>query len=77
MGYKVANEIEGDIKALIWLIELRSTRFVHPTLRHKVQKMAKILTDKYKDSGLVFHLDKDADRFDINRGTHDIVEKTK
>ena len=75
MGYKIANEIDGDLKALVWLIELRATRFVHPTLRHKVQKMAQILLKKYSGSGLVLHLDKDADRFDVNRGSHDIVIK--
>ncbi|MDO8565320.1 MAG: FAD-dependent thymidylate synthase [bacterium] len=76
MGYRVPNEIEGDLKALMWLIELRVTRFVHPTLRHKVQQMAKILNKKYGDLGFVLHLDKDPDRFDIKRGSHDIVEKT-
>mgnify|MGYP001579990186 CR=1 FL=1 len=76
MGYKVPNEIEGDLKGLVWLVELRATRFVHPTLRKRARQMAQILIKKYKNMGLVLHLDTDPDRFDIKRGSHDIVEKT-
>ncbi len=76
MGYRVPNEIEGDLKAMVWLVELRTTRFVHPTLRHRASQMAQTLIKKYGRLGLVLHLDKDSDRFDIKRGSHDIVEKT-
>ena len=75
MGYRVPNEVDGDLKALIWLIELRATRFAHPTVRSRVREMAKVLKDKYGHLGLTFHLDQDPDRFDIKRGSHDIVMK--
>ena len=72
MGYNTANRISGDLAALTYLVELRATRFVHPTLRYQAQDMAHLLEDQFKDQGLVIHLDAEADRFDIKRGEHDI-----
>ena len=75
MGYEVACRITGDIPALIWLIELRSGIDVHPTLRVIAQKMGKILLDKFGNLGLKVYIDESLDRFNIRRGTQDIVEK--
>ncbi len=75
MGYNTANRISGDLSALTYLVELRATRFVHPTLRYKAQDMAEILTDAFGKDGLVIHLDPEADRFDVKRGEHDIQIK--
>ncbi len=76
MGYKTANRIVGDLCGLVYLIELRSTRFVHPTLRTRAIQMAQYLLTKYKKCGLVLHLDNEPHEFDVRRGTHDI-ELTK
>jgi len=75
MGYNLPNRLTGDIPALVYLVELRATRFVHPTLRARARQMAEVLTDCFGDIGLVLHLDTDPDRFDVKRGTHDIVKK--
>lgn len=72
MGYKTANRIAGDLGGLIYLTELRSTRFVHPTLRKRAIQIAQYLIKKYKKSGLVLHLDTKPHEFDVQRGTHDI-----
>lgn len=72
MGYKTANRVIGDLGGLIYLIELRSTRFVHPTLRKRAIQMAEYLLKKYKKNGLVLHLDTEPHEFDVRRGTHDI-----
>lgn len=75
MGYLVANRLTGATPQLVYLVELRATRFVHPTLRIRATQMAEVLMHELGNSGLVLHLDPDPGRFDIRRGTHDIIEK--
>lgn len=73
MGFRIPNVVVGSIPHLVYLVELRTTRFVHPTLRKRARQMADVLKEQLGLSGLVLHLDKDPDRFDVKRGTHDIV----
>ena len=75
MGYKVPCRLAGDLKALVYLVELRSTRFVHPTLVEQILKMIKSLKELFSKDGLVLHLDEEPNRFDIRRGQQDITEK--
>lgn len=75
MGYKLPNKVTGSIPALVYLVELRSTRFVHPTLRKRAIQMAEALKKEFQSEGLAIHLDADPDRFDIKRGEQDIVAK--
>jgi len=75
MGYKLPNKINGSLSALIYLAELRSTRFVHSTLRKRAQQMAHVISNEFAEQGVVIHIDTDPDRFDIRRGEHDIVQK--
>lgn len=75
MGYNVPCRVTGDLKALIYLVELRSTRFVHPTLVRQMLKMITSLKDIFGNIGLVIHTDDEPNRFDIRRGEHDIVMK--
>jgi len=74
MGFNLPNRITGTIPALVYLVELRATRFVHPTLRKRAIQMADELKRRYGYHGLVLHLDDEPDRFDIRRGEHDIVQ---
>ena len=71
MGYNISNSITGTLPAFSYMIELRSTRFVHPTLRKIAKQMAEIL----KKNGIKLNLDLEPDRFDIKRGEHDIAFK--
>lgn len=75
MGYRTTIRLTGDLRALVYLVEIRATRFVHPTLRVRAAAMAKTLEQTYATDGLVLHLDADPDRFDVKRGTHDITLK--
>ncbi len=75
LGYNIPNRITGSIPALVYLVELRATRFVHPTLRKRAQQMAEALLKQYGKDGLLLNLDEDPGRFDIARGTHDISLK--
>ena len=75
MGYNTSNRLTGNLPALVYLTELRATRFVHPTLRKRAKMMADVLVKIFGKFGLVMHLDKEIDRFDIKRGEQDIVLK--
>ncbi len=77
MGYKCANRLTGDLKALVYLVELRNTRFVHPTLRKRAIQMAEVLEEKFSKHGLKIFLDKEPNMFDIKRGEHDITIRNK
>lgn len=75
MGYKLPNRINGSLASLVYLAELRATRFVHPTLRKRAIQMATAMRKEFGRDGLIVHLDADPDRFDIKRGEHDITIK--
>jgi hypothetical protein len=72
MWYNISNEIMWTLPSLIYLFELRSTQYVHPTLRLIAQKMSKYIEEKYWIK--VFTEMSEYD-FDINRGKHDITTK--
>lgn len=75
MGYKTSNRLSGDLPALVYLAELRSSSTVHPTLVERAQAMGKILEEQYgQATGLKVFLDPDPGRFDVKRGEHDIVK---
>lgn len=72
IGYNTSNRFTGDIPATVYMVELRDSRFVHPTL----QKVAHSIGDQITDVlGVPLHVDKEPGRFDERRGTHDIEEK--
>jgi len=75
MGYRVPCRFAGDLKALVYLAELRSTRFVHPTLVEQILKMIASLKKLFAKDGLIFHLDEEPNRFDVQRGEQDIIIK--
>ncbi len=82
MGFNTTNRLTGDLHALTYLIELRSSQTVHPTLRERAIQMGreirKIFGHSEDGSGKPFfalHMDESETRFDIKRGTHDIVER--
>jgi thymidylate synthase ThyX len=68
MGYNTSNHFTGTLPAIVYMVELRATRFVHPTLRKIAYNIGKVLEDK----GIKLNLDKEKDKFDIKRGEHDI-----
>jgi glutamate formiminotransferase len=73
MGYKVNCLFSGDIAALVYLVETRSSKMVHPTLRVKAIELGKMLR---KELQIPIYLDEDdLEGLDTKRGTNDIVEK--
>lgn len=77
MGFLTTNRITGSLPALVYLTELRATRFVHPTLRRRAIQIAEVLRERFAPYGLVLHLDDEPDRFDVRRGEQDISVKTE
>lgn len=73
MGFKISNYLSGDLPALVYLVELRATSLVHPTLATQAAKMAGLLEEVYEDLGLKIHLSSEPGRFDVKRGEADIV----
>jgi thymidylate synthase ThyX len=72
MGFNTSNSISGDLPAMVYMVELRATRFVHPTLRRIAKAIGEDIRDELE---IPIHFDEDPDRFDIARGTHDIEIK--
>lgn len=75
MGYIISNYLSGDLPALVYLVELRATNLVHPTLAARASEMAALLLEHYAPLGLTLHLDPDPGRFNVKRGEADIVKK--
>jgi thymidylate synthase ThyX len=75
MGYQVPCRVVGDLKALVYLVELRSTRFVHPTLVKQMLKMIASLKGLFAKDGLILHIDETPGKFDVGRGKQDICLK--
>jgi len=76
MGYRVPCELMGGLPSMVYLIELRSSSTVHPTLRKQAQLMAREIEERIGGYDIVLHVDNsEIGRFDIKRGQQDIVEK--
>ena len=75
MGYNISNRITGGLPGIVYIAELRATQFVHPTLRKRAKQIAEKLSEEFSKFGLILHIDKDMDRFNVKRGEHDIVLK--
>ena len=73
MGFKISNYLSGDLPALVYLVELRASSLVHPTLAVQAERMAKIIKKTYADINLKIHLSSEPGRFDVKRGEADIV----
>ena len=69
MGSNTSNKISGDLPAMVYMVELRTTRFVHPTLRRVARKIGEYIRDEIN---VPIHFDEEPDMFDIRRGDHDI-----
>lgn len=74
MGFKISNYISGDLPSWVYLVELRASSLVHPTLAVQAARMADILRETYADCDLTIHITSEAGRFDIKRGEADIIK---
>lgn len=73
MGFNVYCQTTYQLPAALYVIELRSGRMVHPTLRQAAHKMHNAVLELFPN--LKLHSDLDKDDWDIRRGLADITSK--
>lgn len=73
MGYKVPCRVTQSLPALIYRLELRSSKTVHPTLRQVVHEEIHQFRSLFPNVAL--HVDMDPDSWTLRRGTQTIEEK--
>lgn len=72
MGYLLSCEMMGTLPALVYVSEIRSSTYVHPTLRKVAIKLGRYLKEKHN---ITVFLDESEDEFDTRRWKHDIEIK--
>lgn len=73
IGFTVACRVNYPLPAALYVIELRSGRAVHPTLRKVAHQMHAAVMAKFPN--LKLQSDLSLDDWDVRRGSHDIVTK--
>lgn len=73
LGFNVFCRVNYNLSATIYVIELRSGKTVHPTLRKIAHQMNHELTKKFNN--LKTYCDLDQDDWDYRRGLQDIKKK--
>lgn len=71
LGFDVPCELIYDLRQMVYVTELRSSKTVHPTLRNVAFEMHRFLQKAHPE--LRLYTDLDTDDFDIRRGTQDIT----
>ncbi|PKK82985.1 MAG: hypothetical protein CVT49_11005 [candidate division Zixibacteria bacterium HGW-Zixibacteria-1] len=70
IGYNTSNRFTGDLPATIYMVEIRDSRFVHPTLQKVAHNIGQQIT---RQLGIKLNVDPEPNRFDIKRGEQDII----
>lgn len=73
MGFQVPCHVLQNLPALIYRLELRSSKTVHPSLRRVVLKEIAEFKKRFPDIAL--HVDEEPDSWSIRRGNQTIAEK--
>lgn len=73
LGYRVPTEITYGLPAAIYVMELRSGKAIHPTLRRRVHQMIKSFQLRLPEVKL--HVDLDPSDWDVRRGSQTITAK--
>jgi len=72
LGMLVPCHLTAGLPGLVYLLELRSSKTVHPTLRRPVLRMVGLLEGIFPQ--VTVHADRDPSDWDIRRGAQDILE---
>jgi thymidylate synthase ThyX len=75
MGFQLPVQVTYSLPALVYVLELRSGKMIHPTLRQKIHAMIKQFKLFYSSDHVRLHVDMDPDDWDIRRGLQTITEK--
>jgi thymidylate synthase ThyX len=73
LGYRVRTDVTYCLPAAIYVMELRSGKAIHPSLRKKIHKM--IETFQRRIPHVKLHVDLDPSDWDIRRGSQTITAK--
>ena len=73
MGFNMPCKVTRGLPGTLYLIELRTTPMVHPTVRAVAKGMAAGLREHFPQ--LTIHEDASLDSWDIRRGSQDIEER--
>jgi thymidylate synthase ThyX len=73
LGFNVPCRATYGLPATVYVVELRSSRYVHPTLRKIAMQMCEALLEKFPE--LKLNCDMESDDWDARRGLHDIEIK--
>ncbi|MFA5777257.1 MAG: FAD-dependent thymidylate synthase [Parcubacteria group bacterium] len=73
LGFNVPCKVSYGLPAAVYVVELRSGKAVHPTLRRIAHQMNQSLLEMFP--GITLHSDLDQDDWDARRGLQDITEK--
>lgn len=73
LGFEVPCSVTYALPALLYVLELRSSKTVHPTLRQRVREMILQFRASFPDVAL--HVELDPDDWTIRRGEQTIAKK--
>ena len=74
LGFRVRTRISAGLPGLVYALELRTGKAIHPTLRRRMLEASKAF--KHAFPGVALHVDEDPDDWTIRRGKAVITEKT-
>jgi hypothetical protein len=73
LGFRVVNQVMYALPAAMYVMELRSSKTVHPSLRRVTHAMIAKFREKFPD--FTIHADMDPDDWSLRRGQQTIVAK--
>jgi thymidylate synthase ThyX len=73
LGALVMCQVDQDIPAFVYRVELRSSKTVHPTLRRRVLREAELFREQLPI--IKMYIDEDPDDWDVRRGRQTIEER--
>jgi len=73
IGFNIFGRVSYPLPAALYVIELRSGKAVHPSLRKLAIEMSKSVSEKFPN--LKMYIDLDPDDWDVRRGLQDITSK--
>lgn len=75
LGFRVPCQMTMALPALLYYLELRSKKTVHPTLRRKVHDVIRKFQHVYPHELVALHVDTDPDDWDVRRGNQTITKR--
>jgi thymidylate synthase ThyX len=74
LGFRMPCQVTYALPAAVYVLEIRSAKTVHATLRQAIHRMAAQFQDALPE--VPIHVDVDSDDWDVRRGAQTIVVKT-